>query len=44
LDYFVWGVSELKVNAKPHKKIEDLIQMMKAVMGAFDRDTVAKAC
>ncbi len=26
LDYFVSGVSELKVNAKPHNKIEDLIQ------------------
>jgi hypothetical protein len=43
-DYFVSGVSELQVNAKPHDKIEDLIQRMKAVMGSLDRDTVAKAC
>ncbi len=41
--YFVCGVSELKVNAKPHNKIEDLIQKMKAVMGSLDRGTVAKA-
>jgi hypothetical protein len=39
----VCGVSELKVNAKPHNKIEDLIQKMKAVMGSLDRGTVAKA-
>ncbi len=38
------GVSELQVKAKPHDKIEDLIQKMKAVMGSFDRDTEAKAC
>ena len=24
-DYFVWGVSELLFNAKPRKKIKDLI-------------------
>jgi hypothetical protein len=38
----VWGVSELQANAKPHNKIEDLIQNMKAVMGFIDRDTEAK--
>ncbi len=43
LDYFVWGVSGLLVNAKPHKKIEGLIQKMKAVMGSLDRGTVVKA-
>jgi hypothetical protein len=43
LDYFVWGVSGLLVNAKPHNKIEGLIQKMKAVMGSLDRGTVAKA-
>jgi hypothetical protein len=37
LDYFVWGVSGLLVNAKPHNKIEGLIQKMKAVMGSLDR-------
>jgi hypothetical protein len=40
----VWGVSELQANGKPHNKIEDLIQNMKAVMGSFDRDTEAKTC
>jgi hypothetical protein len=44
LDYFVWAVSELQVNAKPHNKIEDLILNMKALVGSLDRDTVAKAC
>jgi hypothetical protein len=44
LDYFVWGVSELQVNAKPHNKIEDLIQKMKEVKGSLDRDTKVKTC
>jgi hypothetical protein len=43
LDYFVWGVSRLLANAKPHNKIEGFIQKMKAVMGSLNRDTVAKA-
>ncbi len=42
-DYFVWGVSGLLVNAKPHNKIEGLIQKMKSVMASLDRGTVAKA-
>jgi hypothetical protein len=33
LDYFVWGVSELRVKAKPHNKTEDLVQKIKEVMG-----------
>jgi hypothetical protein len=40
----VCGVSELQANGKPHNKIEDLIQNMKAVMGSLDRDTKAKTC
>jgi hypothetical protein len=32
-DYFVWGVSELRVHAKSHNKFKDLIQKMKEVMG-----------
>jgi hypothetical protein len=40
----VWGVTELKVNAAPNKKTEDLIKKIKEVMGSLDRDTVAKAC
>ncbi len=43
-DYFLSGVSELQVNAKPHDKSEDLIPKMKALMGSLDRDTVVKAC
>ncbi len=42
-DYFVSGVSELMVKAKPHNKIEDLILKIKEVMGSLARDTVAKA-
>ncbi len=41
--YFVWGVSELRVNAKSHNKFKDLIQKMKEVMGPLARDTLAKA-
>ncbi len=29
---------------KPHNKIEDLIQNLKALMGSLNRDTLAKAC
>ncbi len=43
LDYFVLGVSELWVKAKPHNKTEDLILKIKEVMGSLDRDTVVKA-
>jgi hypothetical protein len=43
LDYFVLGVSELKVKAKHHNKTEDLILKIKEVMGSLDRDLVAKA-
>jgi hypothetical protein len=35
LDFSVWGVSELLVNAKFHKKIEDLNQKMKVGMGSL---------
>jgi hypothetical protein len=44
LDYFVWGVSELRVNAKSHIKVKDLIQKMKEVVGSLARHTLAKAC
>ncbi len=44
LDYFVWGVNELKVNAAPHNKTEDLTKKIKEVMGSLNRDTVARAC
>jgi hypothetical protein len=43
-DYFVWGVSELRVNAKSHKKFKDLIQKMKELVGTLARDTLVKAC
>ncbi len=43
LDYFVWGVSELRVKAKPHNNTPDLIQKIKEVMGSLDRDTLTKA-
>ena len=43
-DYFVWGVSELRVNAKCHNKFKDLIQKMKELVGSLARDILAKAC
>ncbi len=42
--YFVWGESEVWVIEKSLKKIKDLIQKMKEVVGFFNRDTVVKAC
>ncbi len=38
-DYFVGGVSELRVTAKSRNKSKDLIQKMKEVMGSLARDT-----
>jgi hypothetical protein len=43
-DYFVCGVSELRVKANSRNKYKDLIQKMKEVMGSLARDTMAKAC
>ena len=43
LDYFVCGVSEFRVNAKPHNKTVYLIPKIMEVMESLDRDTVAKA-
>jgi hypothetical protein len=43
-DYFVCGVSELRVKAKSRNKYKDLIQNMKEMMGSLARDTMAKAC
>ncbi len=43
-DYFIFGVSELRVNAKSHNKFKDLIQKMKELLGSLARDTLAKAC
>ncbi len=43
-DYFVLGVSELRVKAKSRNKSKDLIKKMKEVMGSLARDTLAKAC
>jgi hypothetical protein len=42
-DYFVWGVSELRVKAKSRNKSKDLNQKMKEVMGFLARDTLVKA-
>ncbi len=42
-DYFVWGVSGLRVYAKSQNKFMDL-KKKKEVMGSFSRDTLAKDC
>jgi hypothetical protein len=44
LTIFLWGVSELSVNAKSGNKSKDLIQKIKEVMGSLARDTLTKAC
>ena len=44
LDYFAWGVFELRVKTKSHNKCKDLIQKMKELVGSLARDTLAKAC
>jgi hypothetical protein len=43
-DCFVWGIFELRVNAKSHNKFKDLIEKMKELVGSLARDTLAKAC
>jgi hypothetical protein len=43
LDYFVCGVSEFRVNSKPHNKTVYLIPKIMVVMESLNRDTVAKA-
>ncbi len=43
-DYFLWGVSELRVNAKFHNNFKVLIQKMKELVGSLARDILAKAC
>jgi hypothetical protein len=43
-DLFLWGVFELRVNAKFRNKSKDLIQEMKEVMGSLARVFLAKAC
>jgi hypothetical protein len=43
LEYFVCGVSEFRVNAKPHNKTVYLIPKIMVVMEFLDRDTVVKA-
>jgi hypothetical protein len=40
----LWGVYELRVNAKSGNKSKDLIKKIKEVKGVFARDTVAMAC
>jgi hypothetical protein len=44
LDYFVWGVFELRVRAKSNNKTKGLIPKIREVMGSLARNTVAKAC
>jgi hypothetical protein len=44
LDFFVWGITELKVYAAPRNKTDDLTKRMKEAMGFLDRNTMARAC
>jgi hypothetical protein len=44
LDCTTFGVSELRVNLKPHNKTENLPPKIKEVMESFNRNTVEKTC
>ncbi|MFN9906933.1 MAG: hypothetical protein ACK56F_12570 [bacterium] len=44
MDNFAWGVSELRVRAKPHNKIKDLILKIKGVMVSLAKNIVANTC
>jgi len=44
LDYFAWGVFELRVKAKSHNKTKALIPKIRGMMVSLARNTVAKAC
>ncbi len=43
LDYFICGISEYRVNVKPHIITPYPISKIMEVMGSLDRDTMAKA-
>ncbi len=43
LEYFVCGVSEFRVNVKPHNETAYWILKIMAVMESLDKDTMAKA-
>jgi hypothetical protein len=43
LDYFICGISEYRVNVKPHIITPHPISKIMEVMGSHDRDTMAKA-
>jgi hypothetical protein len=44
LDYLAWGVSELRVRAKPDNKTKNLILKIRGVMVSLARNFVAKTC
>ncbi len=44
VNYFKWGVSELRVRAQLHNKAKAQISKIREVMGSLARNTVAKAC
>ncbi len=44
LDYFAWGVFELRIREKSHNKTKELIPMITGVVVSLARNTMAKAC
>lgn len=44
LDYYLWGVVESQVNAKPHSTIKSLQDAVKEVMSNLDMEEVKRAC
>jgi hypothetical protein len=44
LDCITLGVSEIRVNLKPHNKTENLFSKNKEVTESLDRNTMEKAC
>jgi hypothetical protein len=44
LDYFAWGVFELRVRAMPYNKTKNLILKIREVIVSLARNIVAKTC
>jgi hypothetical protein len=42
LDYFAWGVFELRVRAKPHNKTKNRILKIRGMMVSLAKNIVAK--
>ena len=44
VEYFAWGVYELRVRENPDQKIKDLISLIREVIGSLAKNTMTKSC